>query len=85
MSHFCKELSYSAGVGLSYSTDPSDYVTDDYQTAQDLYEGLLTWFEEYTFFANHTFIMSGESYAGQSRTPSLWSPNPKPRKCLAPS
>ncbi len=54
-----------AGTGLSYSIDPADYVTDDYQTTQDLYEALLAWFGEYTFFANHTFIITGESYAGE--------------------
>lgn len=56
---------FYAGVGLSYSTDPTDYVTDDYQTTQDLYEALLAWFGEYTYFANHTFIITGESYAGK--------------------
>ncbi|KAK9804123.1 hypothetical protein WJX73_001313 [Symbiochloris irregularis] len=53
-----------AGVGLSYSTNPADYTTDDYQTTQDAYQAILQWFEKYPYFLSHDFYITGESYAG---------------------
>ncbi|GLT87817.1 hypothetical protein SLE2022_058770 [Rubroshorea leprosula] len=57
-------LDSPAGAGLSYSTNTSDYVTGDYQTAADTHAFLLKWFELYPEFVNNPFYISGESYAG---------------------
>lgn len=62
-----------AGVGLSYSTQPADYTTDDYQTTQDAYEAILQWFEKYPAFLSHDFYITGESYAG--------TPHPDQQQC----
>lgn len=53
-----------AGTGLSYSTDPADYTTDDFQATQDAYHALLSWFQTYPLFQSHDFYITGESYAG---------------------
>ena len=39
-----------AGVGLSYSTNPDEYTTDDFQTTQDLYQAILAFFTMYSDF-----------------------------------
>ncbi|KAK9807139.1 hypothetical protein WJX73_009932 [Symbiochloris irregularis] len=57
-------LDSPAGVGLSYSTDPAEYTTNDHQATQDAYEALLRWLEMYPAFQNHDFYLTGESYAG---------------------
>lgn len=53
-----------AGVGLSYSTNPQDYTTDDFQTTQDVYEALLSWLRVYPAFSANELFVAGESYAG---------------------
>ncbi|KAL8139060.1 hypothetical protein V2J09_005061 [Rumex salicifolius] len=57
-------LDSPAGVGYSYSTNGSDYVTGDQQTAIDTHAFLLKWFEMYNEFQPNPFYISGESYAG---------------------
>ena len=48
-----------AGTGLSYSTNKTDYVTNDNQTVQDTYAALQAWFKQYSVFEQHTFYLSG--------------------------
>jgi len=57
-------LDSPAGVGLSYSNTPSDYITGDLKTAADSHTFLLKWFEKYPEFLENPFFISGESYAG---------------------
>ncbi|CAL9086218.1 unnamed protein product [Musa acuminata var. zebrina] len=57
-------LDSPAGVGMSYSTDQSDYNTGDLKTASDSHTFLLKWFREYPEFLENPFYISGESYAG---------------------
>ncbi|XP_062006124.1 serine carboxypeptidase-like 20 [Rosa rugosa] len=57
-------LDSPAGVGFSYSEDPSQYVTGDLQTAADTHAFLLSWFKQYPEFLSNPFYISGESYAG---------------------
>ncbi|KAI5679886.1 hypothetical protein M9H77_01113 [Catharanthus roseus] len=57
-------LDSPAGVGMSYSTNKSDYVTGDIKTALDSHTFLLKWFELYPEFLSNPFYISGESYAG---------------------
>jgi serine carboxypeptidase-like clade 2 len=51
-------------VGFSYSETPSDYVTRDYQTAQDSVVFLQQFILMYPQFTNSMFWISGESYGG---------------------
>lgn len=53
-----------AGVGFSRSDDPSDYTTDDQQTAADNYAFLEAWFALFPEYRQHALYLSGESYAG---------------------
>lgn len=57
-------LDSPAGVGLSYATNDTDYITGDLQTAADTHSFLLKWFDLFPEFVNNTFYISGESYAG---------------------
>ncbi|PKI45093.1 hypothetical protein CRG98_034477 [Punica granatum] len=57
-------LDSPCGVGLSYSDNPSNYVTGDIQTTSDTHAFLLKWFELYPEFQANPFYISGESYAG---------------------
>jgi len=57
-------LEAPAGVGFSYSNTPSDYSTNDTQTANDNYQFLLSFFKSYPEFAANDFYITGESYAG---------------------
>jgi serine carboxypeptidase-like clade 2 len=57
-------LESPSGVGFSYSDTKSDYETGDQQTAQDAYNFLQTFFQMYPQFNNHSFWITGESYAG---------------------
>ncbi|CAJ1823215.1 unnamed protein product [Sphenostylis stenocarpa] len=57
-------LDSPAGVGLSYSTNKSKYVTGDLQTASDTHVFLLKWFEQFPEFQANPFYIAGESYAG---------------------
>ncbi|XP_050208295.1 serine carboxypeptidase-like 20 [Mercurialis annua] len=57
-------LDSPCGVGMSYSNNQSNYITDDWQTAADTHTFLLKWFELYPEFLNNPFYISGESYAG---------------------
>ncbi|XP_047957115.1 serine carboxypeptidase 1-like [Salvia hispanica] len=57
-------LDSPAGVGLSYSTNESDYITGDLKTASDSHTFLLKWFELYPEYQSNPFYISGESYAG---------------------
>jgi len=57
-----------AGVGFSYCTDSTGKNimcsnTDD-SMAVDMYAFLQNWFQAYSEFSNHTFYITGESYAG---------------------
>lgn len=57
-------LEAPVGVGFSYSNTPSDYTTNDTQTAEDNYVFLDLWFQEYPEFLPNDFYITGESYAG---------------------
>jgi len=57
-------LDSPAGVGYSYSNTPSDYRTNDNQTAIDTTNFLAGFFQVYPEFAQNPFYISGESYAG---------------------
>ena len=48
-----------AGVGYSYSSDPSDYTTNDTQAQTDMGATLRAWFDMYPYFANHSVILEG--------------------------
>jgi len=54
-----------AGVGYSYSTNPADYNTNDFITADDNYHALQNFFtEKFPELASNAFLVSGESYGG---------------------
>mmetsp|Transcript_20728 Transcript_20728/g.30833 ORF Transcript_20728/g.30833 Transcript_20728/m.30833 type:complete len:492 (-) Transcript_20728:60-1535(-) len=54
-----------AGVGFSYSTNPSHFSTNDNQTAIDSTHFLESFFQDvFPEFANNPFWITGESYAG---------------------
>ncbi|GAX76569.1 hypothetical protein CEUSTIGMA_g4015.t1 [Chlamydomonas eustigma] len=57
-------LDSPVGVGLSFSTKKSDYVTGDNQTALDADMFLRAFFEKFPEFQENNFYISGESYAG---------------------
>jgi serine carboxypeptidase-like clade 1 len=57
-------LDSPAGVGMSYSSNKSDYTTGDMKTAADAHTFLLKWFELYPELQSNPFYISGESYAG---------------------
>ncbi|PAV77192.1 hypothetical protein WR25_11643 [Diploscapter pachys] len=54
------------GVGFSYSTDvESYYIANDDQTLEQNFQVLTNFFKDvHPRFANHSFFLSGESYAG---------------------
>lgn len=53
-----------AGVGFSYVPGQTQYYADDYSTAINNYNALLSFFQEYTEFASNDFYITGESYGG---------------------
>jgi serine carboxypeptidase-like clade 1 len=57
-------LDSPCGVGLSYSDNTNDYITNDIITANDSHHFLLNFFKEYSAFAQNDFYIAGESYAG---------------------
>jgi len=57
-------LEAPAGVGFSYSNTSSDYATNDWQTAQDNYNALVWFFNNFPDYADNDFFVAGESYAG---------------------
>ncbi|XP_047971173.1 serine carboxypeptidase-like 20 [Salvia hispanica] len=57
-------LDSPTGVGFSYSTNTTDYITGDLKTASDSHTFLLKWFELYSEYQNNPFYIAGESYAG---------------------
>jgi len=57
-------LDSPCGVGLSYSTNPNDYITDDNITAHDSCNFLQYFFSQFPEFQQNDFYISGESYAG---------------------
>eukprot|EP01114_Cavostelium_apophysatum_P000046 TRINITY_DN1004_c0_g1_i1.p1 TRINITY_DN1004_c0_g1~~TRINITY_DN1004_c0_g1_i1.p1 ORF type:complete len:455 (+),score=85.88 TRINITY_DN1004_c0_g1_i1:152-1516(+) len=57
-------LDSPCGVGLSYSTNPDDYITNDTVTAHDSHNFLLNFFNTYSSFKTNDFYIAGESYAG---------------------
>ncbi|XP_057482860.1 serine carboxypeptidase-like 20 [Actinidia eriantha] len=57
-------LDSPAGVGFSYSSNESDYITGDLKTASDSHTFVLKWFELYPEFLSNPFFIAGESYAG---------------------
>ncbi|KAF7635837.1 Carboxypeptidase [Meloidogyne graminicola] len=52
-----------SGVGYSYSTD-NNITTNDDETAKYNYEALKQFFNKFTYFKEHPFYISGESYGG---------------------
>jgi len=57
-------LEAPAGVGYSYSDNTADYHTNDNKTADDNYQFLLNFFQEFPEFQKNDFYVAGESYAG---------------------
>lgn len=57
-------LESPAGVGFSYSQTPSDYATNDTQTANDNFQFLVSFLAAYPEHAARDFYIAGESYAG---------------------
>jgi len=57
-------LECPAGVGFSFSDNPADYTTNDSRTAQDNYNFLLGWFNQFPQFKTNDFYVTGESYGG---------------------
>eukprot|EP00054_Salpingoeca_dolichothecata_P027032 m.195908 g.195908 ORF g.195908 m.195908 type:complete len:439 (+) comp25839_c0_seq3:1515-2831(+) len=57
-------LEAPAGVGFSYSDDPSEYHTNDTTTAIANHAALKTFFKLYPEYAKNDFYITGESYAG---------------------
>lgn len=53
-----------AGVGFSYSDDPSDYNTGDKQSAADNYLLVQEFFKRFPNFLPNDFYISAESYGG---------------------
>src|SRR3989338_5297672 len=51
------------GVGFSYSTDPSDFNTNNEKTTSDTYSFLEKWFSLFPEYSNSPIWLSGESYA----------------------
>lgn len=54
-------LDSPSGVGLSYSSEAQDYVTNDTATARDSNYFLRKFFNLYPDFASHDFYISGMS------------------------
>lgn len=52
------------GTGFSYSRWPLDYVTNEVQVAQQLYDFLQAFIVQYPEFAERQLFITGESYAG---------------------
>ncbi|GAQ91793.1 serine carboxypeptidase [Klebsormidium nitens] len=57
-------LDSPAFVGLSYSRNETDAITNDLRTAEDTHTFLLKWLQQYPRFLDHDFYIAGESYAG---------------------
>lgn len=57
-------LESPVGVGFSYSMTPSDYTTNDTQTANDNFDFLNGFFKGFSELATNDFYIAGESYAG---------------------
>ncbi|XP_057870486.1 serine carboxypeptidase-like 46 isoform X1 [Cryptomeria japonica] len=58
-------LESPAGVGFSYSSDPTYYVgVNDTLTANDNLRFLLGWFKKFPEFKTRELYLTGESYAG---------------------
>uniref|UniRef100_A0A0D6QXK7 Carboxypeptidase n=1 Tax=Araucaria cunninghamii TaxID=56994 RepID=A0A0D6QXK7_ARACU len=58
-------LESPAGVGFSYSSDPSYYTdVNDTKTATDNLLFLLGWFEKFPEYKSRELYLTGESYAG---------------------
>lgn len=53
-----------AGVGFSYSNDPTDYITGDEQAALDQYEIILAFFRKFPEKKLNDFYITSESYGG---------------------
>ena len=54
-------LDSPSGVGLSYSSEALDYVSNDTATARDSNVFLRKFFDLYPDFASHDFYISGMS------------------------
>lgn len=52
------------GTGFSYTTDESDYRSDEEGVGDDLYDFLQAFFKQHPEFVKNEFYVTGESYAG---------------------
>lgn len=71
---FNLKLIPSTGVGFSYADDSNDYVTNDQQTADDNYNFLLGFFEQFPSF-RRGFLHFRNGLISQQKTSSLLQEN----------
>ncbi len=64
-------LDSPSGVGLSYSSEAQDYVTNDTATASDSNVFLRKFFRLYPDFASHDFYISGMPPINPSSTQAI--------------
>jgi carboxypeptidase C (cathepsin A) len=57
------------GTGFSYSRWPLDYVTNEVQVAQQLYDFLQAFVAQYPQYTDRPLYITGESYVS---APALW-------------
>jgi hypothetical protein len=55
----------AVGVGFSYSTDTSDYVMGDKQTAEDNYALIQAFLTRFPHLRTNDFYLTSESYGGE--------------------
>eukprot|EP01084_Bolivina_argentea_P106690 190868_1 len=52
------------GVGFSYSNDDKDYIVGDERAAEDMFDMILGFLDQFPQYKSNDFYMSSESYGG---------------------
>ena len=52
------------GVGFSYSDDPDDYISGDDKAAEDMYNMILLFLDQFPKYKSNDFYITSESYGG---------------------